>query len=62
MEKKKDMLGWLNQAKMLTETRDELSTTLYLQFKIIFFKIKVMSRCLSVYDATSLICNIIPPK
>ena len=30
-KRKKDMLGWLNASLKSTETRDELSTTLYLQ-------------------------------
>ena len=41
------MLVWLNTSLKSTETRDELSTTLYLQSKL-------MSRCLSVPDSTSL--------
>ena len=35
---KKDTLGWLNASLQSAETRDELSTTLYLQSK------KIMSR------------------
>ena len=43
------MLKWLNASLKSTETRDELSTTLYLQSETIY----VMSRCLSATDATS---------
>ena len=42
---KKVMLGWLNVSLKSTETKDELSTTC---------NPKVMSRCLSTPDATSL--------
>ena len=45
------MLVWLNASLKSTETRDELSTTLYLQSKR---QIKVMSRCLLAIDALSL--------
>ena len=50
------MLGWLNASLQSTETRNELSTTLYLQSEII----KVMSRCLSAPDAASL--TPLPPE
>ena len=36
-KKEEGMLGWLNASLKRTETRDELSTTLYLQSKINFF-------------------------
>ena len=42
---KKELKGWLDASLKSTETRDELSTTC---------NPKVMSRCLSVPDATSL--------
>ena len=47
VNKKKEMKGWLIASLKCTETRDELLTDLQ-------SKIKVMSRYLSVPDATSL--------
>ena len=44
-KRKKEMLGWLNVSLKSMETREELSIT---------WNQKVMSRCLSAPDATSL--------